>query len=90
MTDLGKYTELTFSLIRSNTIKVGDLVNYWGHIGIIIGIDEDSIYIAESLQNFGGVVARKYSKYTINQTFDHVVLMDDFYKKEGIYSNMWN
>ena len=90
MTDLGKYTELTFSLIRSNTIKVGDLVNYWGHIGIIIGIDEDSIYVAESLQNFGGVVARKYSKYSIHQTFDHVVLMDDFYKKEGIYSNMWN
>ena len=64
-------------------------VNYWGHIGIIVGIDGENIYVAESLQNFGGVVTRLYSKYTISQTFNHVVLMDEYYKNDGNYSVMW-
>ena len=89
LTDLGDYTPLTVSLIDNGTVKVGDLVNYWGHIGIIVGIDGDNIYVAESLQNFGGVITRLYSKYTISQTFNHVVLMDEYYKNDGNYSIMW-
>ena len=89
LTDLGKYTPLTVSLIDNGTVKTGDLVNYWGHIGIIVGIDGENIYVAESLQNFGGVVTRLYSKYTISQTFNHVVLMDEYYKNDGNYSVMW-
>ena len=89
LTDLGKYTPLTVSLIDNGTVKTGDLVNYWGHIGIIVGIDGENIYVAESLQNFGGVITRLYSKYTISQTFNHVVLMDEYYKNDGNYSIMW-
>ena len=89
LTDLGKYTPLTVSLIDNGTVKTGDLVNYWGHIGIIVGIDGENIYVAESLQNFGGVVTRLYSKYTISETFNHVVLMDEYYKNDGNYSVMW-
>lgn len=89
LTDLGEYTPLTVSLIDDGTVKVGDLVNYWGHIGIIVGIAGENIYVAESLQNFGGVITRLYSKYTISQTFNHVVLMDDYYKNDGNYTIMW-
>lgn len=89
LTDLGNYTPLTTSLIYSDNLKVGDLLNYWGHIAIIVGIDDNYIYVAESLQNFGGVVTRQYKKSTINQTFTHVVLMDDYYKNDGNLKKMW-
>ena len=90
MTDLGDYQKLTNDLIASNKIKTGDLVNFWGHIAIIIGIDDNNYYVAESLPYLGGVIAKKYSKKTINNTFDHVVLMDEYYKKEGNYTKMWS
>lgn len=86
MTDLGKFTKLTSDIINSNTIKAGDLFNYFGHIAIIVGIDEENFYVAESLPNFGGVVTRKYSKKSVNNTFTHVVLMDEYYKNDGNYT----
>lgn len=62
LTDTGYYTSLTQSLIDSNKIKSGDLFNYWGHIAIIVGIDDENFYVAESLQNFGGVSLKTYKK----------------------------
>lgn len=90
MTDLGEYTKLTHEVIASNKIKVGDLFNYWGHIAIIIGMDENNFYVAESLPNFGGVIAKSYKKNTVNNTFIHVVLMDNYYQNDGNYTEMWN
>lgn len=83
MTDLGEYTKLTKEIIKSNKIKVGDLFNYWGHIAMLVGIDGDNYYVAESLPNFDGVVARKYTKSNIMSTFTHVVFMDKYYKEDG-------
>ncbi len=90
MTKLGDFVSLNQDLIKSGKIKTGDLINYWGHIGIIIGIDENNIYVAESLPTLGGVVAKKYSKSNITKTFSYVVLMDDYYKKNGNLTDMWN
>lgn len=89
MTKLGKFTPLTDDLIKSGKIRTGDLINYWGHIGIIIGIDDDNIYVAESLPNLGGLVAKKYQKTKIRNTFTHVVLMDEYYVNDGNLTNMW-
>lgn len=89
LTDLGNYTPLTNSLVYSSKLKVGDLLNYWGHISIIVGIDDEYIYVAESLQNFGGVVTRQYAKNKVNQTFTHAVLMDSYYKNDGNLTKMW-
>ena len=89
MTDLGDYQYLTYSLINSGRIKVGDLINFSGHIGMIIGIDDNNIYVAESLNTLGGVVAKTYSKSSITKTFNHVVLMDEFYKEDGNLTDMW-
>lgn len=89
MTKLGKFTPLTDDLIKSGEIRTGDLINYWGHIGIIIGIDDDNIYVAESLPNLGGLVAKKYPKTKIRNTFTHVVLMDEYYVNDGNLTNMW-
>lgn len=89
MTDLGEFRMLTNSLINSDIIKAGDLVNFWGHIAIIIGIDDENYYVAESLQNFGGVVVNTYKKTNINKMFKYVVLMDSYYQNDGNYTKYW-
>ena len=57
---------------------------------MIIGIDEDNIYVAESLPNLGGAVAKRYLKTNIGNTFTHVVLMDKYYKNDGNLTSMWS
>lgn len=89
LTDLGEFKKLSTSLINSGDIKVGDLFNFWGHISILIGEDEDNYYVAESLNNYKGVVVMKYSKKKIMNTFKYVVLMDDVYKEDGNLTDMW-
>ena len=89
MTDLGEYTPLTNSLLNSNRIKVGDLLNYSGHIAILIGISNDKYYVAESLQNYKGVVANTYTRSNLKAMFSHVVLMDNFYKNDGMLTTFW-
>lgn len=89
LSDLGDFQPLTRTLINSGEIKVGDLMSLPGHIAILIGIDEDNYYVAESLNNLGGVKLVTYSKKKINQTFTHVVLMDELYKEDGNLTNMW-
>ena len=90
MTKLGEFVSLTPELIKSGKIRTGDLINYWGHIGMIIGIDEDNIYVAESLPNLGGAVAKRYSKTNNGNSFTHVVLMDKYYEKDGNLTDMWS
>lgn len=87
--DTGEFTKLTNEVIASNIIKPGDLMSMSGHIAIVIGIDENNIYVAESLPRFRGVVANTYSKTKINKTFSHVVLMDRVYQNDGNLTYMW-
>lgn len=89
MTKLGKYTQITSSIINNNEIKTGDLLNYSGHIAIIIGQDDEYFYVAESLPHLRGVVATKYKKNKVSSTFPYVVFMDDFYKKDGNLTDFW-
>lgn len=89
LTDTGKYTPLTNHLIQSGQIRVGDLLNFSGHIAVIIGIDADHYYVAESLNTYKGVVMKKYNKNTVNRLFTHVVLMDAYYKEDGNIIDMW-
>lgn len=76
-----------------DSIKVGDIVHsteVGGHVGIIIGIDDENFYIAESLW-YGPkcvtVTTLSYKEF-INR-FDMVILMDDFYQEDGKLSTYW-
>lgn len=104
LTDYGEVKEFTTSLINSNKIKVGDLVHSehsGGHIGMIIGIDENYFYIAQALWNDAdhkltkknpNVMAVQITKYDyeeIQNIFPHVILMDKLYKEDGNLTNMW-
>ncbi len=93
LTDFGELKSLTTTLAKSNTIKVGDLLHSYaagGHIGIIVGIDDNYYYVAQALwYDEIGVVITKYKKSSLPSSFPHVVLMDKYYKKDGNLTNMW-
>lgn len=104
LTDYGEVIKLNEKLINSNEIKVGDLVHSehsGGHIGIIVGIDQEYFYIAQALWNDAdhkltkknpNVMAVQITKYTydeIDNIFPHVVLMDKYYKEDGNLTKMW-
>ena len=89
LTDLGDFRYMSSSLINSGLIKPGDLFSTSGHIAILIGIDAEHFYVAESLNHYGGVVMRKYRKTRVVNFFQHVVLMDELYKKDGKLTNLW-
>ena len=104
LTDYGDVERFTNSLIKSKKIKVGDLVHSehsGGHIGMIIGIDNDYFYIAQALWNDAdhkltkkdpnvmAVQITKYSYSEIVNIFPHVILMDNYYLEDGNLTNMW-
>ena len=95
LTDIGKRTVFTKELTKNGKVKVGDLLSAGGvsggHIAIIIGEDNKNYYVAESLWTYPtiGVVVMKYHKKTIYKTFYYVILMDDYYKKDGNITEMW-
>ena len=93
LTDLGELKKITKSLIESNKIKAGDLVHNYeatGHIGIIIGIDDENYYVAQAIwYDDNGVTVTKVSKSDMLDKFPHVVLMDKYYNNDGKYTEMW-
>ena len=93
LTDYGDVFRITSTLANSDEIKVGDLLHSTragGHIGIIVGIDEDYYYVAQALwYNDIGVIVTAHSKNNLSKDFPHVVLMDDYYENDGNLTNMW-
>lgn len=89
LTDTGEFRTLDRNLALSGKIKTGDLFNFWGHIALIIGQDENNFYVAESLPHLGGVIAKTYPKNTVANTFEFVVFMDKFYINDGNLKDYW-
>ena len=87
--DLGKKNKISLDLLNSSKVKVGDLIAYSGHMAMIIGIDNNDLYIAETLPHLKGVVAKKYTKQQAINTFTHIMLMDEVYKNNGKLTDMW-
>lgn len=91
LTDYGDVKRINNSIIDS--IKVGDLLHSYaagGHIGIIVGIDNDYFYVAQALwYDEVGVIITKYKKNLLYKSFPHVVLMDKYYINDGKLTNMW-
>ena len=90
LTDVGERVKVTKELMDSKKVKPGDLINWWGHIGIIIGIDEnETYYVAESLDGYYGLVVKEYKKKDMPDSWTFIMLMDDVYKSDGNLTNMW-
>lgn len=89
--DLGERVELTYDLMTSGKVKVGDLIGRDGHIAIIVGLDENNIYIAESLA--AGVNVETFERYrgvVDSNLYGYIMLMDSVYKEDGKLTTMWD
>lgn len=91
LTDLGERVTITEELMASGKVKAGDLIGLNGHAAILAGWDETNYYIAESLNTTGGVVMTVVKKKDLvnNSIYRYIILMDDYYKEDGNYTEMW-
>ncbi len=92
LSDLGERLPITYDLMTSGKVKAGDIIAADGHIAMVLGIDDTYIYVAESTVNGRGV---NVSTWTLRGSIlntnllTYVILMDDYYKKDGNYKAMW-
>lgn len=94
LNDIGDEVKLTRDIALSDKIKAGDLLGEVsvseGHSALIVGIDKDNYYVAESLWiDPLGLNVNTYKKSELSKYFETVNLMDNYYKKDGNYSAMW-
>ena len=69
---------------------LGEVTVSEGHSALVVGIDNDYYYVAESLWISPlGVNINKYKKGDVHKYFETVNLMDSYYKKQGNYTAMW-
>ena len=87
MDDLGRKVEINQTVIADNQFKVGDLMSRYGHIGIIIGIDGETIYIAEALDDDLHVLVQ--NKNDLTKKWKYIIDMTEFYGNDGKLTNMW-
>ncbi len=86
--DLGEKLKITKENLALKKVKVGDLLSTYGHIGILIGLDEEHYYIAESLTNDIHVLTMTESEL-LKSDWLQFILLDEVYKEDGNLTNMW-
>ena len=86
--DLGTKLDINKENLKKREFKVGDLFSRDGHIGILIGMDEEKFYVAEALDYDLHV-----NTYTLNELLNtdwqYIILLENLYKKDGNLTNMW-
>ena len=89
--DLGEFHYISYDLLKSGQVKPGDLIGSNGHAAIIAGMDNDHVYIAESLVHNVGVtmLTYTYEELAASTKFTYIALMDKVYKIDGNYDNVW-
>ena len=80
-----KYAFSSNNLALANQIKPGDLVWREGHVGIVIGVSDDELQIANEI---GPIIVQTNKKSNGASTsgqagFTHFVLFDEFYNMYG-------
>ena len=91
ISDLGEMHKLTYDFVNNREFKVGDIIGWDGHIALIAGIDDENIYIAESLSKGVRIATFSYkNKYSeLYRSYQYINNMDNVYKSDGIYTDMW-
>ncbi len=92
LSDLGEHQEITYDYMRNGNYEVGDFIARSGHAALIIGIDDNTIYTAESLPPKLKVYTyERYQGIIRDPNLTYVIEMKDKYPNgEGIYTRMWN
>ncbi len=90
LSDYGVSQKITMELLESKTVKAGDLIGLDGHIGIIIGVDDEHVYVADTLYYTKGTWVTEYTyKELVNSSWTNIYDYTEIYEKEGNYTNMW-
>lgn len=84
--DLGSKAKIDNESIKE--VKVGDLLSSDGHIGILIGKDNDILYVAEAL-DFDLHVLTYTKKELIKSDWTYFIKLDELYINDGNLTNMW-
>ncbi|MBQ8789971.1 MAG: Ig-like domain-containing protein [Ruminiclostridium sp.] len=87
--DIGERVMLDEEFMRSGRLQVGDTIGCDGHIALVVGFDEENIYIAESLGNGITIEVReRYREVWENGEYTYAMLLDDIYNKHGGKGNI--
>lgn len=86
--DFGTKMKISESEFDKTKVKVGDLISRYGHIGIIIGIENNNYYVAEAL-DYDLHVKTFTEEELIKSDWLYIQLMDEYYKKDGNLTTMW-
>ena len=80
-----KYNFNTNNLAYANQLKPGDIVHKPNHVAVIIGVDKDTLQVAEMTGPVIITIIRKSNGASINHqnSFTEFVLMDEFFKTYG-------
>lgn len=90
LSDRGVSHRITMDYLEQRTVKAGDLIGYDGHIGIIIGVEDGYVSVADTLFHSKGLIATRFSyKGLVNSYFTHIYDYTDEYVEEGNYTEMW-
>lgn len=86
--DLGPKLKINKTNLDEGNFKVGDLFSTYGHIGILIGLDDTHIYVAESLDY--DLHVNTYTKESLlASNWKYIIQLDELYKEDGNLTNMW-
>ncbi|MDD5791540.1 MAG: hypothetical protein PUD22_03035 [Erysipelotrichaceae bacterium] len=84
--DIGIKVKITPESIED--VKVGDFISRYGHIGILIGKDDENYYVAEALDTDLHVLT--YDKEgLVNSSWEYFIDMDEYYGEDGMLTDMW-
>ena len=91
--DIGERVLLDEEFMRSGRLQVGDTIGCDGHIALVVGFDEENIYIAEALGK--GIVIEvreRYREVWECGDYTYAMLLDEIYNEHGGTGNiteMW-
>ena len=92
LSDRGVSNRITMDYLKTKSAKAGDLIGFDGHIGIIVGVDNENelIYVADELYHSKGSWVQKYTySGLVYSHFTHIYDYTDEYNNEGNYTSMW-
>lgn len=91
LSDLGVHQEITIDYMQNGGYKVGDFIARDEHAALIIGIDDENIYTAESLPPMLKVYTyERYNGIVNDPNLTYVIEMSNIYSNgEGSYQKMW-
>ena len=91
LSDMGPHHEITPEYMKNGNYKAGDFIGRNGHAALIIGVDENNVYTAESLPpKLKAYTYERYNGIVQDDNLTYVIEMSSIYPNgDGWYTDMW-